>query len=44
MSITDHKLTDSDIAAKGVVAAPTILNGTPEENKKVYSTGWCGRC
>lgn len=36
MSITDHKLTDSDIAAKGVVAAPTILNGTPEENKKVF--------
>ena len=36
MAITDHKLKDSDIAAKGVVAAPTILNGTPEENKKIF--------
>lgn len=36
MAITDHKLKDSDIASKGVVAAPTILNGTPEENKKVF--------
>ena len=36
MAITDHKLKDSDIASKGVVAAPTILNGTPEENKKIF--------
>ena len=36
MAITDRKLKDSDIAAKGVVAAPTILNGTPEENKKIF--------
>ncbi len=36
MAITDLKLKDSDIAAKGVAAAPTVLNGTPEENKKVF--------
>ncbi len=36
MAITDLKLKDSDIAAKGVVAAPTVLNGTPEENKRVF--------
>ena len=36
MAITDLKLKDSDITEKGVVAAPTILNGTPEENKKIF--------
>lgn len=36
MAITDLKLKDSDIAAKGVAAAPTVLNGTPEENKRVF--------
>lgn len=36
MAIADHKLKDSDIAAKGVVAAPTVLNGSPEENKRVF--------
>ena len=36
MAIADFKLKDSDIAAKGVVAAPTVLNGSPEENKKIF--------
>lgn len=36
MSITDYKLTDSAIASNGVAAAPTVLSGTPEENKKVF--------
>lgn len=36
MAITDLKLKDSDIAAKGVVAAPTVLAGSPEENKKIF--------
>lgn len=36
MAITDLKLKDSDITAKGVVAAPTVLAGTPEENKKIF--------
>ena len=36
MAITDLKLKDSDIAASGVAAAPTVLNGTPEENKRVF--------
>lgn len=36
MSITDYKMTDGDISAKGVTAAPTVLSGTPEENKRVF--------
>lgn len=36
MSITSFKITDSDISSKGVVAAPTVLSGSPEENKKVF--------
>ena len=36
MAIADFKLKDSDIAAKGVAAAPTVLNGSPEENKKIF--------
>lgn len=36
MSITSYKITDSDISSKGVVAAPTVLSGSPEENKKVF--------
>ena len=36
MSIRDYKMTDGDISAKGVTAAPTVLSGTPEENKKVF--------
>ena len=36
MSITSFKITDSDISSKGVVAAPTVLSGSPEENKRVF--------
>ena len=36
MSITSFKITDSDISSKGVVAAPTVLNGSPEENKRIF--------
>ena len=36
MSITSFKITDSDISSKGVVAAPTVLSGSPEENKRIF--------
>ena len=36
MSLDAYKLTNAQIAEKGVVAAPTVLSGTAEENKKVF--------
>ena len=36
MSIDSLKLTDEQIAAKGVVAAPDILIGSAHENKKIF--------
>ena len=36
MALGQYKITDGDIAQKGVVAAPDILSGTAEENKKLF--------
>lgn len=36
MALSDYKLTDSSIAAKGVVAAPDKLEGDPAANKAVF--------
>lgn len=36
MSLDAYKLTNAQIAEKGVVAAPTVLSGTADENKKVF--------
>lgn len=36
MALTDYKITDANIAAKGVVAAPDKLTGTAAQNKAVF--------
>ena len=36
MSLDAYKLTNAQIAEKGVVAAPTVLSGTADENKRVF--------
>lgn len=36
MALTDYKLTDAQIAGKGVVAAPDKLTGTAAENKALF--------
>lgn len=36
MSIRDHKITDAQIAEKGVIASPDTLKGTAAENKSVF--------
>lgn len=36
MAITDYKITEQQIAEKGVVAAPDMLTGTAQENKGVF--------
>lgn len=36
MAIGDYKITDQQIAEKGVVAAPDMLTGTAQENKGVF--------
>ena len=36
MSISDYKITDSDISTKGVTAAPDRLTGTAAENKALF--------
>lgn len=36
MSIRDYKITDAQIAEKGVIAAPDTLTGTADENKRVF--------
>lgn len=36
MSLIDNKITDNDIATKGVVSAPDRLTGTAQENKAVF--------
>lgn len=36
MSLKEFKIKATDISTKGVVAAPDALNGTAEENKKVF--------
>lgn len=36
MNIALKRITAEELAAKGVVAAPDVLNGTPAENKKVF--------
>ena len=36
MSIRDHKITDAQIAEKGVIASPDTLTGTADENKRVF--------
>jgi len=36
MSLSNYKITDSDVAVKGVVAAPDRLTGTAAENKAIF--------
>lgn len=36
MGLSDFKITDADIASKGVQASPDQLSGTAEDNKKVF--------
>lgn len=36
MSIRDYKITDAQIAEKGVIASPDTLIGTADENKRVF--------
>ena len=36
MSLGSYKIKDTDIASKGVVAAPDKLTGSAEENKKIF--------
>lgn len=36
MNLEDMRITPEDIAGRGVVAAPDILQGTPAENKAVF--------
>ena len=36
MSIRDYKITDAQIAEKGVIASPDTLTGTADENKRVF--------
>ena len=36
MSLQDYKITDTNIAEKGVIAAPNKLTGTASENKAVF--------
>lgn len=36
MGLSDFKITDADITSKGVQASPDQLNGTAEDNKKVF--------
>ena len=36
MSIRDYKITDAQIAEKGVIASPDTLTGTANENKRVF--------
>ena len=36
MSLENYKIKDTDIASKGVVAAPDKLTGSAEENKKIF--------
>lgn len=36
MSLGNYKIKDTDIASKGVVAAPDKLTGSAEENKKIF--------
>lgn len=36
MAITDHKITDGDIAAVHVEAQPTVLRGSALQNKRVF--------
>lgn len=34
--ITDHKITETDIAQVHVEANPTVLRGSPTQNKQVF--------
>lgn len=36
MALEDFKITDGDIAQKGVVAAPDQLSGSAQENKRLF--------
>jgi len=36
VSIRDYKITDAQIAEKGVIASPDTLTGTADENKRVF--------
>lgn len=36
MALSDYKITDNDISAKGVVSAPDKLTGTAQQNKAVF--------
>lgn len=36
MSIRDYKITNAQIAEKGVIASPDTLTGTADENKRVF--------
>ncbi len=36
MSLNDYKITQGDIASKGVQAAPDVLSGSPAENKAIF--------
>lgn len=36
MSLNDFKIKQSDITTKGVTAAPDVLSGTAEENKRIF--------
>ena len=36
MAITDHLITSADIARVNVIAQPTVLRDTPQNNKAVF--------
>ena len=36
MSLIDYKITQNDIETKGVVAAPDVMSGDPQANKRIF--------
>lgn len=36
MALNNHKILDTDVTTKGVVAAPNILNGSAQQNKAIF--------
>lgn len=36
MSLKDYKITQNDIETKGVVAAPDVMSGDPQANKRIF--------
>lgn len=36
MSLKDYKITQNDIETKGVVAAPDVMSGDPQTNKRIF--------